>query len=78
MVDQDEESKQVQFGKCLSDPKLIVARHVFSDNDDFCKKTLDVSEQIQMITNRKQMTLLYKLFMVWRGQTLMSKRKIEQ
>ena len=33
-----------QFSRCLSDPKLIVARHVFSDSDDFCKKTLDVGE----------------------------------
>ena len=34
------------FAKCVSDPKLIVARHVFGDSDDFCKKTLDITEQI--------------------------------
>jgi len=33
-----------EFGRCVSDPKLIVARHVFGDSDDFCKKTLDVTE----------------------------------
>ena len=55
-----------QFSKCLSDPKLIVARHVFSDNDDFYKKTLDVGEQIQMIHNRRRLTDLYRVFSSWR------------
>ena len=56
-----------QFSRCLSDPKLIVARHVFSDSDDFCKKTLDVSEQIAMIRNRTRLTLLFKVLSAWRG-----------
>ena len=60
------EEEKPHFGKCVSDPKLIVARHVFGDSDDFCKKTLDVSEQIAMILNRKCLTLLYKVFKSWR------------
>ena len=38
------QTSSAKFEKCMSDPKIIVARHVFSDNEDFCKKTLDVTE----------------------------------
>ena len=37
-------NQEKQFSRVLSDPKLIVARHVFSDSHEFCKKTLDLSE----------------------------------
>ena len=51
----------------MSDPKIIVARHVFSDNEDFCKKTLDVGEQIAMVHSRRRLTELYRVFSGWRA-----------
>ena len=39
----------------------MIARHVFQDNDEFCRKTLEVDEQIDMIQTRKRLTVLFKI-----------------
>ena len=35
--------------------------HVFEDNDDFIKQTLEIEEQLEMILTRKRLTKLFQI-----------------